>query len=109
MAVKLEAFDFTEYGLIEGKVRYLSRDAIDRDGNNDRGAEAGGADPARAELVYAARIRLDCGSQAARSRLCERLRPGMAAQVEIKTDRRRIIQYLLSPIRRTVGEAGRER
>ena len=109
VAVKLEAFDFTEYGLIEGKVRYLSRDAIDRDGNNDRGAEAGGADPARAELVYAVRIRLDCGSQAARSRLCERLRPGMAAQVEIKTDRRRIIQYLLSPIRRTVGEAGRER
>jgi hemolysin D len=109
VAVKLEAFNFTEYGLIEGKVRDISRDAIDRDGNNDRGAEAGAADRSRAGLVYAARIRLDCGSPAAHSRLCQKLRPGMAAQVEIKTDRRRIIQYLLSPISRTIDEAGRER
>lgn len=109
VAVKLEAFDFTEYGLIEGRVRDVSRDAIDRESNENNdgsGAEAGGA---RAGLVYAARIHLDCESSSARSRLCQRLQPGMAAQTEIKTDRRRIIQYLLSPIGRTVGEAGRER
>ena len=35
--------------------------------------------------------------------------PGMAVQAEIKTGRRRIIQYLLSPISQTVNEAGRER
>jgi hypothetical protein len=33
----------------------------------------------------------------------------MAVQAEIKTDRRRIIQYLLSPIRQATSEAGRER
>jgi hemolysin D len=33
----------------------------------------------------------------------------MAAQAEIKTGRRRIIQYLLSPISPTMNEAGRER
>jgi hypothetical protein len=31
------------------------------------------------------------------------------SEVEIRTGRRRIIQYLLSPIARTLDEAGRER
>ena len=38
-----------------------------------------------------------------------RLSPGMAATVEVKTGRRRIISFLLSPIARAVSEAGRER
>jgi hypothetical protein len=37
------------------------------------------------------------------------LSPGMAAQVEIITGRRSVLSYLLSPIARAVGEAGRER
>jgi len=37
------------------------------------------------------------------------LAPGMAATAEIKTGRRRIIEYLLSPLLRRVKEAGRER
>jgi hemolysin D len=37
------------------------------------------------------------------------LGPGMAVQAEIRTGTRRIIQYLLSPIMKTVEEAGRER
>ena len=35
--------------------------------------------------------------------------PGLAVQAEIKTGERRIIQYLLSPIAKTLDEAGRER
>lgn len=41
--------------------------------------------------------------------LCNRVQPGMAVQAEIKTGEWRIIQYLLSPISRALGEAGRER
>jgi hemolysin D len=33
----------------------------------------------------------------------------MAVQAEIKTGTRRIIQYLLSPLAKSVQEAGRER
>jgi hypothetical protein len=33
----------------------------------------------------------------------------MTVQAEVVTDRRRVIEYLLSPIERTVGTAGRER
>lgn len=35
--------------------------------------------------------------------------PGMAAQVEIITGRRSVVSYVLSPIARATGEAGRER
>lgn len=114
VAVKLEAFNFTQYGLLDGEVRDISRDAIDRSGgtenaNREGGGSGGSAGQAGAGLTYVARIRLDCRPPPQRSGLCARLQPGMAVQAEIKTDRRRIIQYLLSPIGRTVGEAGRER
>lgn len=37
------------------------------------------------------------------------LTAGMAVTAEIRTGRRRIIEFLLSPIARRVEEAGRER
>lgn len=37
------------------------------------------------------------------------MQPGMAATVEIVTGRRRVIDYVLSPIARAVGTARRER
>jgi hemolysin D len=38
-----------------------------------------------------------------------KLTPGMAATVEIKTGKRKLIEYLLSPLMRMTDEAGRER
>lgn len=61
-------------------------------------------------LVYAAKISLPCGGdENARSPLCDSVQPGMAVQAEVKTGKRRIIQYLLSPITKALDEAGRER
>ncbi len=37
------------------------------------------------------------------------LGPGMAVTAEIKTGSRRIIDYLLSPLRKYASDAGRER
>ncbi len=108
VAVKLEAFNFTDWGMIEGEVETLSRDSLDpgRDSaaNRQEGASKGGQSP-----IYAARIRLRCAvGDPLRRPLCDRVQPGMSVQAEIKTGRRRIIDYLLSPIVRTVSEAGRE-
>jgi hemolysin D len=91
--VKLEAFPFTDYGIIHGLVESISRDAIQDE---------------KLGLVYAARIRLsratiEVGGAA------QAIGPGLAVQAEIKTGARRIIQYLLSPISQTLSEAGRER
>ena len=110
VAVKLEAFNFTDYGLVEGTVETISRDAIDQSQEPSGSARDANGRPIQPGLVYAARILLACGpAEPDRSPLCDRVRPGMAAQAEIKTGRRRIIQYLLSPISQAANEAGRER
>ncbi len=114
--VKLEAFPFTDYGLIEGTVENISRDAIDLaaagQGGSAGAASVGQTDgsnrPTPQGLVYAARIRLN--KRTIRVAGEDRpIGPGLALQAEIVTGRRRIINYLLSPLSRTIDEAGRER
>lgn len=110
VAVKLEAFNFTDYGLIEGRVADISRDAIDQSDAPAGSVRDANGRPIQPGLVYAAKIELACeANDPARHSLCDRVQPGMSVQAEIKTGRRRIIQYLLSPISQAVSEAGRER
>jgi hemolysin D len=91
--VKLEAFPFTRYGVVDGRLTFLSRDAI-QDEN------LGLVFPARVEL---AQFAIDVQGQSIP------LSAGLAASAEIRTGRRRIIEFLLSPLQRRVAEAGRER
>ncbi|MEO0871019.1 MAG: HlyD family type I secretion periplasmic adaptor subunit [Pseudomonadota bacterium] len=110
VAVKLEAFNFTDYGLIEGTVTNISRDAIDQSQQPAGSVRDEDGRPIQPGLVYAAKIELACEpDDPARHELCDRVRPGMSVQAEIKIGRRRIIQYLLSPISQALSEAGRER
>lgn len=110
VAVKLEAFNFTDYGLIDGTVEFTSRDAIDLSQQPAGAKQDARGRPEQQGLVYAARIRLNCApGDARRTGLCARVQPGMAVQAEIKTGKRRIVQYLLSPISQSLDEAGRER
>lgn len=107
--VKLEAFPFTDYGLVEGRVVSLSRDAVQEP--TAPSATARGTERRTAPetgLVYLARIRLERNYLQLGNRR-QIIGPGLAVQAEIKTGERRIIQYLLSPISQTVDEAGRER
>lgn len=111
--VKLEAFPFTDYGIVPGVVETISRDAIDlgqaAGGPRDEQGKPLDAAPRPGQgLVYAARIRLLKRSIAVRSR-DQLIGPGLAVQAEIVTGQRRIIQYLLSPLAETLDEAGRER
>jgi hemolysin D len=111
--VKLEAFNFTDYGIIPGVVESISRDAIDMSQANGQGGQQqqrdsqGRAQPQQG-LVYATRIRLQQSTIRINGR-DQIIGPGLAVQAEIKTGERRIIDYLLSPIAQTMDEAGRER
>jgi hemolysin D len=91
--VKLEAYPFTRFGIVPGELEHISRDAIQ---DEERG------------LVYAARIKLKRSSISVNGRTVM-LAPGLAVQGEIKTGKRRIIDFILSPLARRVDEAGRER
>ena len=89
--LKIEAYPFTDYGTVPGVLESVSRDAVEDE---------------KLGLVYNARVRLD-GPAARRSGMS--LTPGMATTAEIKTARRRIVRYLLSPISARLDEAARER
>lgn len=107
--VKIDTFSFTRYGLIPGRVASLSGDAVSQPQQNDRTAEKGtGKPPQDAGAVYAARIALDRETLDVDGR-ATRLAPGMTVTAEIKTGRRRIADYLLSPLSRRAQEAMHER
>ena len=91
--IKLEAYPFTRYGTLEGQVIQVSPDAIVDE-------KRGLVFPVRVKLL-STRLRVD-----ARQAL---LSAGMSASVEIVTGRRRVIDFLWSPVAKAVGEAGRER
>jgi hemolysin D len=113
--IKVDAFNFNRYGLIQGEVESVSSDSITREkppesksDPNRSGAEDESSEPANQELVYAARISLKRAQMQIDDRLVN-LEPGMAVTVEIKTGSRRIISYLLSPLLRYKQDALRER
>jgi hemolysin D len=114
VAIKVDTFNFTRYGLLDGRVLSISRDAIIRDRHDEGargqpgGAETASSEPKGQELIYAARVKLARTTMEVEGRTVQ-LSPGMAVTVEIKTGSRRIISYLLSPLTRYNQEMLRER
>lgn len=93
VAIKLETFPFTRYGTVKATVEKVTQDAV-----NDE--KRGAIFPATLQLLQTG-IDVD-GKQI-------RLAPGMNVTAEIKTGKRRVIEFLLSPIQRAGSESLRER
>ena len=93
VAIKLETFPFTRYGTVKATVDKVTQDAV-----NDE--KRGAIFPAKLKLTQTS-IDVD-GKQI-------KLAPGMNVTAEIKTGKRRVIEYLLSPIQRAGSESLRER
>lgn len=93
VAVKLEAFPFTRYGTVPGRIVSIATDAVD-----DR----------KLGPVYVARIAL-LQSTIDRGDRVVPLAPGMTVTADIRTGQRSIMSYLISPIDKARKEAGRER
>jgi hemolysin D len=92
-AVKIEAFPYTRYGMLEGKVIDLSNDAV-----QDK----------KLGLAFSVRIRLPSNHMKIDDRWIT-LTPGMAVTAEIKTGKRSVAQYFLGPLVEGVQESMRER
>ena len=91
--VKIDTFNFTKYGLIDAKVLDISNDAVE--------------DP-RLGWVFRIRLLLDKDWVAVEGKRV-RVSPGMAITAEVKTGRRRLIEFFLSPLLRYQQESVRER
>ena len=91
--VKLETFPFTRYGTIDANVKSVTADAVN---DEKRGA------------IFPATLVLSQATIAVDGRRIN-LSPGMNVTAEIKTGRQRVIEYLLSPVQRTLKESLGER
>ncbi|WP_242128999.1 HlyD family type I secretion periplasmic adaptor subunit [Sphingobium sp. Sx8-8] len=92
VAIKLEAFPFTRYGTVPGYVESIGSDAVEDE---------------KLGLVYPARIRLHPMDRGRATEM--RLTAGLATTADIRTGRRSILSYLVSPINEATQEAARER
>jgi hemolysin D len=113
VAIKIDTFSFTRYGMLQGKILSISQDAIARNKPPERLADAAGAEPTSSEpkgqeLVYAARMSIDRTHMDIENKRVN-LSAGMAVTGEIKTGSRSLISYLLSPLLRYKQESMRER
>lgn len=90
VAIKLEAYPFTRFGTLPGRVEAVGSDAMEID---------------KVGLVYPIRIRVLPSER--RSSL--NLSVGMTASGDIRTGRRSLFSYLVSPVEEARLSAGRER
>ncbi|EGQ9299458.1 HlyD family type I secretion periplasmic adaptor subunit [Vibrio vulnificus] len=93
VTVKVDAFPYTRYGTIDAELLSVSRDSTTDE---------------QLGLVFPAQVQLKKNNIVIDGQTVE-LTPGMSVVAEIKTDKRRVIDYLLSPIREYQAEALRER
>ena len=106
--LKLTAFQFQKYGLLEGKVLHVNADATEAPSANTRSDALSGRDRPMGPLAFRALVEL--GSQTLVTD-GERyaLQPGMQVAGEIHLGTRSILEYLLSPVQKAFHEAARER
>lgn len=91
--VKVDTFTFTKYGVVHGTVVSISDDAIEDE---------------RLGLVYSTRIQLKENSIVVGDQQVA-LSPGMSIRAEVKTDKRKVIDYFLSPLKQYAAESLDER
>jgi len=115
--IKVEAFPFTRYGSIVGKIVRVSRDAVEERDALAMSDPMTAARPAGASmgagnkgpnLVFPATVRLEKSTINVDGKDIP-LSPGMSVTVEVLTGQRRAIDYVLAPLREVAAGSGRER
>lgn len=91
--VKIHTFPFTKYGVIDAEISNVSNDAIV---DEQRG------------LIFSMQLRMAKNTITVNGKDVN-LMPGMAVTAEVKTGKRRIIEFFLAPLLRAKSESIRER
>jgi adhesin transport system membrane fusion protein len=95
--IRFDAFDYTVYGGVGGKVAYVSADTIREDSKTG-------------EVTYY-RVHVSTSAKPVKTSTGKTLDilPGMTAQVDIRTGDRTVFDYILKPLRKTLTESFGER
>jgi HlyD family secretion protein len=106
--IKLAAFTFQKYGMVEGTVAQVSADATEAPNPNTRSGGLAGRDRPAGALAFRTLIDLQSQQLESDGRRYG-LAPGMQVMAEIHLGERSVLEYLLSPVQKAFHEAGRER
>lgn len=101
--LKLAAFTYQKYGMLDGTVAHVSADAAEPTAGGTA-AQAKGVEPAAYRALVNLRTQV-LEADAERHRLA----PGMQVSAEIHLGTRSVLEYLLSPVGKAFHEAARER
>jgi hemolysin D len=105
--VKIAAYPFNKYGMVKGRVEYLSADAAELPDVRERDRKDG-QEHVMPPSGFRALISLDTPYLERDGRKFQ-LGAGMQVSAEVNLGSRTVMEYLLSPVQKTVLEAGRER
>lgn len=98
--IKILAYQFQKYGMVDGVVTHIGADASDKQPDNRMDSQQ----PAK----YRALVSLKTQTLSADGEEFK-LAPGMQVAAEVKLGTRTILEYLLSPVQKAFHEAARER
>lgn len=109
VTVKLETFPFTRHGFITGVVDIIAMDSVEKPGEKPvKTKESDLEEKAQTTNNYQIRVTLKQNSMLIEGQAVP-LASGMVATAEVKTGKRTLISYLLSPLAENMSEAARER
>jgi adhesin transport system membrane fusion protein len=97
VSVKIDAYDYTIYGDLNGVLSYISADTLEE--NTQRGDVP----------FYRVHVRTQGRKFSGRPEAELQILPGMTATVEVKTGKNTVLSYLLKPIVKTLRESMGER
>lgn len=95
--IKLDAYDYSIYGVLHGEVSYISADTLSE---TIQGTE---------QSYYRVQIKTTGKGLVNKKNEPILIQPGMTAMVEVKTGTKSVLQYLTKPITKTLSESMGER
>ena len=91
--LRLDAFDYSLYGTVQGRLDYLSSDTLTEPGPDGRSSQT----------YYRARLSLQLPEHS-RIRPAD-IKPGLTVSIDIQTGRRSVLHYIGKPIARAFSGA----
>lgn len=95
--IKLDAYDYSIYGVLHGKVSYISPDTLTE---TIQGVE---------QPYYRVQIKTSGEGLVSKNKTAIMVQPGMTATVEVKTGQKTVLEYITKPITKTLSESLGER
>jgi adhesin transport system membrane fusion protein len=95
--IKIDAYDYSIYGTIDGKLTFISPDTITEDSKSGE------------QIFYRVQIETDSANFSGKPNERIEIQPGMTSTVEIITGQHSVLSYLTKPITKTLSDSMRER